>query len=531
MSILKIKENNEWKDIITLKGDKGDPGETGVFIGKKEDALETHKLVIEETENHKSVSGTEINITDGIDSSVKRLKQYGYTKQEGTPTPDAPVEIEVGEAKNLLSVPFTQYNANNLRAEIPNFKAGTYTFSFKGSLAATWQVTARKIVNGTQTQIKSAYNVYSLTFTLEEDATLQLEVYRTGILLSDISEEQLEKGEKATSYLPPNTIESKSNSSNLFNAKAINNTTIEVNEDGSIITMPVNSSGNGNTSTATKLKELAPNLKVGDVAFLNANVKNSNYSKFIFLYEISLVWNYNTSKVITQEMLDSMVFLYGNNVNGGETEQVIISDLRMIKGTEDKPFESYKESSIQYNLGDNFLADKDYIENGVLNKNIGKVVLNGSESGWAKGSDAAQTENTTLFYFHNGSMLPKPKGLDNLICDKFPIRYIVDPQYSIDDIGLCGNNAIESIMYIRIDQQLTLEEFKAWLGENPLTIYYELATPEQIQLETTGELRTFEPNTIITNDLDTNMEVDYNTTPNVSMYYRNKNGNFNKMYM
>lgn len=31
MSVLKIKENNEWKDIITIKGAKGDKGDTGTF--------------------------------------------------------------------------------------------------------------------------------------------------------------------------------------------------------------------------------------------------------------------------------------------------------------------------------------------------------------------------------------------------------------------------------------------------------------------------------------------------------------------
>lgn len=94
--------------------------------------------------------------------------------------------------KNKLSVPFTQYSANVLMTNIPHFEAGSYIFSFKmGTLAS--QVTVRKIVNGTTTQINFIYNANALTFDLDEDATLQLEIYKSGILLSDVSDVMLSK--------------------------------------------------------------------------------------------------------------------------------------------------------------------------------------------------------------------------------------------------------------------------------------------------------------------------------------------------
>ena len=71
------------------------------------------------------------------------------------------------------------------------------------------------------------------------------------------------------------------------------------------------------------------------------------------------------------------------------------SEIQLEKSSVVTDYEPYKESSITYNLGDNFLADKDYIENGVLNKHIGKIVLNGSET-WGK--DVNLDNDVDYFY-------------------------------------------------------------------------------------------------------------------------------------
>ena len=471
-------------DFITYEEEKE------VYIGSKSTAPTNAKLVIEETENHNSVSGTEISITDGIDSPVKRLRQYGYTKQDGTPTLDTPVEIEVATGKNLLSVPFTQYNANNLRTEIPNFKAGTYTFSFKGSLTATWQVTARKIVNGTPTQINSVYNAYSLTFTLDEDATLQLEVYRTGILLTEIDKAQLEKGDVATSYSAPKSISARSTGKNLI--------------------------------SSTK--------KIGNAIYLNGTTKQADYVFKAGTYTISYV-NANATAVYIKTSTtnntrlgannpltftvseDFNVWLYRDGMTEGE-----LSNIQLELGEVATDYEPYKESSLHYHLGDNFLADKDYIENGVLNKSIVGKVLNG-------------TENYSL-WSTNVFMLVG-KLTDKLVAKSSHFEFVeTRTAGELADGQFCLSSDSNGCVFLfKISSCETVEDFKTWLSNNNVEIYYELETPEQIQLETTGELRTFEPNTIITNDLDSEMEVDYATAPNVNMYYRNSNGSLNKVYM
>lgn len=443
-----------------------------------------------------------------------------YVGGKASPNPDYPQEIEVGIGKNLFDGEFelgtlatdtgatfpenTRIRTKNYQSVLPNTE---YTISGEAS-ATRWALFYDKDKNylgyiqisglTTKGTITTIDNAYYLKWYLVNYTNLE-------------TKEQLEKGSVATRYSPYKSISVRSNSTNIFNAKAIVNTAIEVNEDGSQIILPVNSSGNGNTSTATKLKMLAPNLKVGDVAYLNANVTNTNYGKFIFLYEMSMVWNYNTSKVITQEMLDSMVFLYGNNVNGGETEQVIISDFRIVKGTEDKPFEPYKESSLHYNLGDNFLADKDYIQDGVLNKNIRHLRLavadmNRSEEypGWG---------GLTQLY----EDYPNKNSSLHQVCN-FKCNILEGNTYGIG-INTNGGGALWLPTGI---WGLTQTQWKEQYPDLVIDIYYELATPEQIQLETTGELKAFEPNTIITNDLDSNMVVYFLDMPiaeNKGNYY------------
>lgn len=497
---------------------------------------------IKDAINSSVKKGTKIETNDSMDYPVLNYKQYGYTKQNGTPTPDAPIEIEVGRGKNRFDGEFelgyidistgidkattTNIRTKNYQSILPNKE---YTISGEAS-ATRWGIfydknknylgykqICEKTTKGTITTIDNAYYLrwYLINYTNLE------------------TKEQLEKG-SATSYLPYNTIETNSNSTNMFNAKLITANGILVNEDGSKITMPIVSSGNGLTYTNIALKRLAPNLKVGDVVTLYATNNSANvYNTYIYLTApASMLWSFGHTKTITEDMLNSAVALYGNRYTNGETEQITISDFRMVLGTEDKPFEPYQESTIQYNLGDNFLADKDYIENGVLNKNIGKVVLNGSESGWR----LYKTSNNGYKYALNNWA----NSLDKTHAYQDPINYYKCSHFIFSnedtdamDNGLFVVHKTSGSNWIFFTSDITtVDQWKAWLSENPVTIYYELATPEQIQLETTGELRTFEPNTIITNDLDSDMEVEYGNSFDTidEEYFKDINVNFGEKY-
>ena len=118
---------------------------------------------------------------------------------------------------------------------------------------------------------------------------------------------------------------------NLFNAKAIKSTSIKVNIDGSVIILPQVTSLNGYTSTSTTLSKLCPNLKVGDTAILNFKT-TSAYGQYIWLSGYQRSWPSGEKKIITEDMLNSTVVMYGANVANGETGQVIITNFQIELG-------------------------------------------------------------------------------------------------------------------------------------------------------------------------------------------------------
>jgi hypothetical protein len=134
---------------------------------------------------------------------------------------------------------------------------------------------------------------------------------------------------------------------NHFDSSQIpSSTNIVVSDNGKTITMPIVTSGVGYISTTKKLSELCPKLKVGDIATLrfNRNLGNT-YNNFIYLGGISLIWEINTSKTITQEMLNNYVALYANRYDEGETGQCILTDFSIMLSSEtDTSWEQYGAS-------------------------------------------------------------------------------------------------------------------------------------------------------------------------------------------
>lgn len=131
---------------------------------------------------------------------------------------------------------------------------------------------------------------------------------------------------------------------NYFDASQIpSSTNIVVSDNGKTITMPIATSGGGATPTTKKLSQLCPKLKVGDTATLRFN-RNLGTTKnmYIYLNVVNMTWNTNSSKAITQEMLDSYVSLFANRYDDGETGQCILTDFSIMLSSEtDTSWEQY----------------------------------------------------------------------------------------------------------------------------------------------------------------------------------------------
>ena len=108
----------------------------------------------------------------------------------------------------------------------------------------------------------------------------------------------------------------------------------------------------------------------------------------------------------------------------------------------------------------------DTIEGNKLVQRVGKVTYNGQEN-W---EGVQVSTNVLVFYLSNTNF----KELSSLICDTYTVG-----ETSKDKTITCGNAWRPKI---RDDSCSTTEEFKQLLAKNPVTVYYELATPIETEI-------------------------------------------------
>ena len=162
------------------------------------------------------------------------------------------------------------------------------------------------------------------------------------------------------------------------------------------------------------------------------------------------------------------------------------TNIQIEKGTTKTAYESYQSNSHIINLGSIELCKigtyQDYIykDNGKWYKHseIGKVVLDGSESGWEKLTGSAITVNSykLLNYISaNRTDNSNPYLSNYFTAIKASQRYI-DKTFFIN---------IQSAIIFSYDEITTLADFKTWLGTHNTLVYYVLATPTDEEITDT----------------------------------------------
>lgn len=186
---------------------------------------------------------------------------------------------------------------------------------------------------------------------------------------------------------------------NLFNAKNIKDTNIVVNDDGSAIKMPVATSGNGYYSTGSTLKELCPSLQVGDTVYLYFDKSPSEYNPYIYINGSNYLWYKDTTRTITAQDLSGIIALYGNRYNQGQTEQVTINNLRIVK-VSNTPYEPYINNTYEINLGKAYGKESNNLYNYENTKTVSSGITTDSE-GWitATYNNSTGTSQVKLNYF------------------------------------------------------------------------------------------------------------------------------------
>ena len=132
---------------------------------------------------------------------------------------------------------------------------------------------------------------------------------------------------------------------------------------------------------------------------------------------------------------------------------------------------------VMLNEGSTALPYEPYGNNWYIEKNIGKVAINGSESGWSKSGTNTSGYNRFANSFL-ASVIKRPSGNNDTVIglsDKFVMETANNTYRKTNGISFNSSGT----MYIYFDTYATetLDNFKTWLSTNNIIFYYALATP------------------------------------------------------
>ena len=172
-----------------------------------------------------------------------------------------------------------------------------------------------------------------------------------------------------------------------------------------------------------------------------------------------------------------MVWYYNSGSDTSLTEQQILDSIQIEKGNQATTFSEYKTPIELCKIGN--YQDKIYKQNGnwYLYKEIGRVVLNGSES-WSKSGTTA----IDRFFI----------TLENGVFDNYhPVlaysnyfKYNTSLNVLINTMQMGAYNNTTRIFFDYTSYgTTTLAQWKTWLGTNNVSVYYVLNTPTNTLIE------------------------------------------------
>lgn len=187
--------------------------------------------------------------------------------------------------------------------------------------------------------------------------------------------------------------------------------------------------------------------------------------------------------------------------------------IQIEKGSVATNYQSYKEYTNTFYLNSPLL-EKDTIEiiNGqaVHVKRCEKVILDGSQS-WI-----AHTNNAGLNIYNYFILVENKKPYGYTLNDSMEIITAEEWQ-NVSKIGIINGSTGIGIG----SDKSTLNDFKNWLSENPVTVVYELENPIYEPINTDLSINLFEANTYVSNNSNTptNMEVTVDRVLNRAVEY------------
>lgn len=491
-----------------------------------------------------------------------------YTGGQASPNPDYPQEIEVLEAPNLLPYPYTEttktvngitftdngdgtitlngtatneanfklYGSNNINNQLPIL--GKY---ISGGISNNIKIKViNKDTNGYTILSTSSGNQEEIDLSVYKNGYIEILVNKNTICNNVVLKPMLTKTNKIKNYIPYGCIETKVLSGNLYNYQDIDlqepASAISVDEDGWVTLTYDNSDGestkyvnywvkkNNFLKTDTQYNLILEIKKVsGTGRLVSISTATGHTGQFltsvgynfsnllsgnIYKNLITTRDSFNDSSTITRSFVQ---FLPGES--GTITFRISILKDTTVTPTQFK-YTPYQEETVDINLQGNFMAkitddikDKLKIENGhaILSKKVGKLVLNDIKSYIFKSAtNAIDRFGIPKSVFNNLNV--KEINENNSKCTHF--RYLIE-----DKIGTYKTLTEAKQAYFDFAKSgtTTIDEFKSWLEENNVELYFELEEPYEVDLGPVKLPKNFKgvSNIFLNANLETNMKVEY----------------------
>ena len=473
-----------------------------VVVGVSKDAKDALDLA----NSTNTASGSPILLTDSADGTLIDFRAYGRSTQNGTPTPDSPVAIKsVADGGYFDGELLQGYYATD----------GSVT-SYAGRVSAKNLIPCNEGDN-----IKLTYE--------ESASTLNILYFKDNVWLSqttgnDVSELSGTVPSGANSFgininkegITPQTakhitvtingkyaliVKSKGKNlldvSNCIGLSGSEKFTLE----GNTITIASGS----NVYGVMFSNDYVGLKKGGTYSFSSKVISGTITNEYRLRYSDGTYSNNistNTTVTIAKEV--SYILFYLGRPYTGSTD-VVISDLQIEENTEVTDYEPYKETVSYIPLSEPLRSSldgtvTDEVSLTEVTRRFAEVVFDGSDDeGWV----FASNDNFGYIPLTN-SVNPKSNDLlPNLLCSHFTlvVRNLIEN-------GKCGLSTGGNFIVQEFSKFTNLDELKAWLQANPITVIYELAEPITETIEPV-DLVTYDNVTYISNADNAEMEVKY----------------------
>lgn len=308
---------------------------------------------------------------------------------------------------------------------------------------------------------------------------------------------------------------------NLFDINKIKEISdaIKRNDDGSLTI--TSTSADSSVATKMALKDLA-DLEIGKtyiISFITTGKKQ------IYLNEVKQYWGSDSVLTITQDMLNSNVHLYPK----GTSSTDIVSGIQIEEASTATNYQPYQSQSFNYTLSKPLyrLSDSvyDYIDlnRGKIVRNIGVITFDGSDDEDIRLSPPDGSRRVYLYSFRNSIL-----SIENInaYCKSNMFKFT-----NLWNNGIMSHNHLFYVsstnIYVSYNEITSLNDFKTWLNQNPITVVYQLATPTEEPLPPDLQtllqsLKSYYPQTNIMFDTEVEPYINFDYKLNLKSWIEDK---------